>query len=127
MLNALAARATVELMAAGVMPTAIDDTKLNLSGSFTTFWTKFKASTNSDKLVTLLGVVGVVLLVIGVAGYLWKRRRGQGGGGGGTQGLLWTAVVGGLLAAPGFVIPVVLKAVDLIGNAFVSLFSSLLS
>lgn len=56
----------------------------------------------------ILAAIGVGIMVIALAGWLWKRRKGGAGGGGG-GGFPWIAfILGAVLAGPKIMIPAVL-------------------
>jgi len=94
----------------------IASTSINLASSWTTAWTAISGPLGA--FANLLGVIGALLVVFGVAGYIWERRRG---GGGSHQKLIYTIVIGAILAAPGVVVPSLLTAVDFIINALIGL------
>lgn len=91
---------------------------INLAGQWSALWAKIDQGDWST-LSQLLTWVGIILIVFAVAKWLWDKRRGQGGGMGGSTTVLYTAVIGGLLASPEIVIPVVLTVVDLLVNLVV--------
>lgn len=91
-------------------------TNINFVGSWNQFWSAVSGSITG--LVTLIGIVGMLLVVVGVLGYVWERRRG--GGGGGHSKLGFTILVGAIAAAPTVVIPVLLTIVDFVANGLVS-------
>lgn len=96
--------------------TIIATSSINFASSWTTFWSSISGSLG--KLPTLLGIIGMLLVVAAILTYLWERRRG--GGGGGHQKILWTILVGAILAAPSVVIPAILTIVDFIANVIAS-------
>lgn len=57
----------------------------------------------------------MLIIVAGIVKYLWDKRRG----GGNTNALVWTIVVGAVLAAPALIIPILLAAIDVVVNAVV--------
>ena len=92
---------------------------IDLAGSWNTAWTAISGPLGSFS--SLLAVVGTLMVVFGVVGYIWERRRG---GGGNHSKLIYTIVIGAVLSAPGVVVPVLLTAIDFIVNALISLLSS---
>lgn len=89
---------------------------IDLASSWTKAWTAISGPLGA--FASLLGVIGALLVVFGVAGYIWERRRG---GGASHQKLLYTIVIGAILAAPGVVVPSLLTAVDFLINALIGL------
>lgn len=92
-------------------------TTVNFAGD----WSKIQSDLNSalgPSLVTFLGVVGAVLIVLSVAKYFWDRRRG---GGGNHQHVLFTVLIGVILAAPSVVMPGILTIIDGVVNLFVKI------
>lgn len=83
----------------------------NLKGG----WSKVFSSINSafPNLLTLLGAVGVIIVVLAIAKYFWDKRRG----GANPANLGWSLAVGGLLAAPALIIPILLGFADAVINA----------
>lgn len=66
--------------------------------------------------------IGAIVLVMSVVAYVWQRRRGTGGGGkGGSKGVTMSAIVGGILVAPGALLPLLLGIIDTIINAFINI------
>lgn len=75
----------------------------------------------SQGLLTDLGIIGVIVLVASLVGWVLERRRsGFGGGMRAHSGLLWTMLFGALLAAPNVLIPALLTLIDLIINPIVN-------
>jgi len=91
---------------------------INFASSWTTFWSSISGSLG--KLPTLLGIIGMLLVVAAILTYLWERRRGGDGGKGGHSKILWAIIVGAILAAPSVVIPAILTIVDFVANVIAS-------
>jgi RsiW-degrading membrane proteinase PrsW (M82 family) len=89
---------------------------IDLAGSWNTAWTAISGSLGAFS--SLLAVIGTLLVVFAIVGYIWERRRG---GGGNHSKLIYTLVIGAVLSAPGVVIPALLTAIDFIVNALLSL------
>ena len=89
---------------------------INLANSWSTAWTAISGPLGA--FASLMGVIGALMVVVGVAGYIWERRRG---GGGSHSKLIYTIVIGAILAAPGVVVPALLTAVDFLINAILGL------
>ncbi|MDQ2738008.1 MAG: hypothetical protein M3Y35_05165 [Actinomycetota bacterium] len=85
------------------------------------FWSKITSAAGLTSALQLLKIVGAVLVVVAIVGWIWKKRRG---GGGDNKGLVWTLLVGALFAAPDFIIPAILWFVDLIVNAVIKVWPS---
>jgi len=99
------------------MPSTIIATaSINFASSWTTFWSSISGSLG--KLPTILGIIGMLLVVSAILTYLWERRRG--GGEKGHSKILWTILIGAILAAPSVVIPAILTIVDFIANVIAS-------
>lgn len=94
-----------------------DGTTSNLSGGWSTLWGKITSA--YPNLSPLMTSIGIIIVVLAAAKYVWEKRRG---GGGNTNALVWSLVIGGLLAAPGLLVPVILKladsAINFIGGFF---------
>jgi hypothetical protein len=88
---------------------------INLAGSWSTFWASTSKSIGT--LTTLLTTVGMLLVIGAILKYVWERRRG---GGSSPTTLLWTLLVGGVLAGPDVFIPTILTLADDVINAISS-------
>lgn len=88
-------------------------TSINLAGSWTTFWTKISGSLGT--FTNTLALVGMLLVVGAIVAYVWERRRG---GQANHSKVLWTMLVGGILAGPNIFIPGILTLADFVINAF---------
>jgi len=87
-------------------------TNVNLSAAWTTFWSAINRGQIST-LLTIVTVIGLIVMVSALLGFVFKKRRG---GGGDTKGLWWAIAIGALCSAPNVLIPVILKLIDLIVN-----------
>jgi hypothetical protein len=86
--------------------------------NFASDWTSIDAALNSalgSSLITFLGVIGTILIIFSVVKYIWDKRRG---GGGNHQHVMWTLLIGAILAVPAVVMPAVLTILDAIVNVF---------
>jgi hypothetical protein len=113
MLTTLAVKTTTLLSTA--------DTKIDLTGS----WNKLVGALSGgsvEKVLTFLSIVGVILVIASIGGYLWQRRRG---GGGNHSGLLWAGLVGALFAAPKVVVPIALTILDFLISALAGIVSNI--
>lgn len=98
-------------------------TSIDLGGSWSSLW----AVVNQGDWATLsklLSWFGVGLIVFAIIKFFWDKRRGGGAGGGGSQAVLYSAIFGGLLAAPELLIPALLGVLDLVINLFLRLISA---
>ncbi len=94
-------------------------TDINLESSWNTLWGNIQQSVGS--LLTILGYVGMLLVVGSVLKWLWDRRRGQGGQGFQAHShVVYTLVLGAVLAAPDVMIPWMLGALDAVANGISS-------
>lgn len=99
-------------------------TTVDFASSWSTFWTSISGSISG--LTKVLGIIGLLLVVGSIFKWLWERRRG--GMGGGFQAhshILFTLVLGAVLAAPDFMINWMLTLLDVIVNAIASIGQSL--
>lgn len=92
---------------------------LNLSGAWQAFWNGISGGLGN--LPMALAIIGMLIIVGGLIKFFWDKRRG---GGGNTSQLVWTSVIGSLLAAPNLILPILLGIVDLVVNMLVKLFKS---
>lgn len=93
---------------------------VDLSGAWSTFWGAVTSSAGTG-LTGFLSVLGVMVLIGALVGYLWQRMRNRGGDSG---KLLWAAAVGATLAAPGVIFPLMLGLMDMIANAAISVWQA---
>lgn len=84
----------------------------NLSGGWNTVWSSLTGGWPG--LVTAMTVIGVILVLAAVISWLWSKKRG--GSGNASQAVIWMLVIGGLLAAPTVLIPLILKLCDFLIN-----------
>lgn len=91
--------------------------QISLKGGWEKLWSAVSGAAGTG-LTTALTVIGVALVLIAVIGYIWQRRRG---GGGQSSGLIWTLIIGAILAGPTIVMPLLLTLIDWILNMFVNL------
>lgn len=89
--------------------------QVDFAGAWDAFWSR--AQGQLGDILVLAGIVGVLLVVGALVMYFYRKSRG---GGGNTTGLVWTMVVGGILAAPAFLIPIILNVVDFVINTIAS-------
>lgn len=97
---------------------------VNFSGAWSTFWSKI--SQPISKLLTLLTIIGVLLVVGALISYVFEKRRSGGGfngGGAGNSKIGWALAAGIILAAPNALIPLLLKIIDGVANAFLNILS----
>jgi len=93
---------------------------INLVNGWSTLWNAINSALGN--LAPLLTAVGAAMVVIAILGWIWERRRG--GGGQGHQKLLWTLLLGAVLASPDLLIPFFLTIADFIINAIANLAAS---
>ena len=102
----------------------MDLANVDFAGSWSTLWGSVSGSISG--FTKILGIIGLLLVVGSVLKWLWDRRRG--GMGGGLQAhshVLFTLVLGAVLAAPNFMIGWILTILDTIVNAIASIGQSL--
>ena len=97
--------------------------KVDFASSWQTFWGSLSGSLGS--FTKILGIIGLLLVVGSVLKWLWERRRGGQQGFKSHEGLLYTLVLGAVLAAPSFMIFWMLTILDTIVNAIASIGGSL--
>lgn len=96
--------------------------KVNLAGGWKVFWDKVQGQLGG--ITTLLTVIGALLVVMALVMWLMERRRsGSAGMGQGAQKVMWAGIVGAVLAAPGFILPIMLGIIDLVINSIMSVMS----
>lgn len=103
------------LSAPSIVPAAGGDT-VDLSAAWGSFWTPFSSAIGAEA-TTLITVIGVVVLIASIAGYIFQKRRG----GANTSGLFWAALFGAVLCAPAVLFPLLLQLADFIINGVLSL------
>lgn len=85
----------------------------SLKKSWEDFWA---AVSGNSAIPQIMGWVGAAAMVLSLIGFFWAKRKGQGNPQL-TQGLLWVAIFGGILALPGTLIPTLLGIVDAVIRA----------
>ncbi|MDA8285307.1 MAG: hypothetical protein M0Z42_18855 [Actinomycetota bacterium] len=101
------------------MPVAILATTstVNFAGDWTSVDTALNSALGAS-LVTFLGVLGTILIIFSVIKYVWDRRRtGQGN----HTHVMWTLLIGAILAVPAVVMPAILTILDAIVNVFLKI------
>lgn len=93
-----------------LVPMSAND-RVNFHGNWTTFWGAAQGQLGG--ILTLLGIIGLLLVAGAVIMWIYRKSRG---GGGNTSGLVWTIVVGAILASPNFLIPMLLRVIDFFIN-----------
>lgn len=93
---------------------------INLSGQWSKFWNAVKAAIGTQG-TNLMAIIGVALVVFALGKWVWDRRRG---GGGSNAGLIWMLVIGGILAAPDIIFPILLTITDWIVNTLIKVFGA---
>lgn len=83
----------------------------NLAGGWNNVFSKINSA--FPGLLTLMTSLGVLIVVGAIGKYFWDKRRG----GANASALGWSLAVGGLLAAPGLIVPICLKIADSVINA----------
>jgi len=83
---------------------------VNLAGS----WSGIQSALSSalGVLVTLFTIIGAILVIGSILGYIWERRRGSGN----HSKLIHTLILGAILASPGLLIPLFLTIADFVAN-----------
>ena len=90
--------------------------------NFASDWTSVDSAINSalgSSLITFLGVIGTLLIVFSVVKYIWDKRRG--GGGGGHTHVMYTLLIGAILAVPSVIMPAILTILDGVVNVFLKI------
>lgn len=100
-----------------MLPILASTTTVNFASDWTSIDTALNSALGSS-LVTFLGVIGTLLIVLSVIKYFWDRRRG---GAGNHTHLMWTLVIGAILAVPSVVMPALLTILDAVVNLFLKI------
>lgn len=107
-----------------LMPAAGSADKIDLKGNYEEFMSTI-AGGDLQAFLKVAAWFGAAILGIAIFKYFWNRRRGGGkGGGGASTGVLFAALVGGILVAPNALLPFVLGLIDAIMNACISIGST---
>ena len=104
---------------AAAVPAAV--TKINLAGSWTSFWAAIK--NGWPDIAFAMAFIGVGLVVFALAKWAWDRRRG-GSMGQGAQPLWGALIPGAIMMAPDVLLPLGLKMLDWIANIGLSLIAA---
>lgn len=89
--------------------------------NFASDWTSINSALTSalgSQLITFLGVVGTLLIFASIVKYIWDRRKGSQGN---HQHLMYTLLIGAILAVPGVIMPALLTIIDAIVNLFLKI------
>lgn len=91
-------------------------------------WEKFwGAIPNSGGISTLLAIAGGAIMAFFLVKWFWQKSRGGGGGNAMAGFPWWPMAVGLLLTAPTFLIPAVLRVVQVIINLVDLIFKTVVS
>jgi len=108
----------------GSNPDSGSSGSVNFASDWNNFWTSISGSLGG--LTKVLGIIGLLLVVGSVLKWFWDRRRGNVGQGFQAHShVVYTAVLGAILAAPDFMMQWILTLVDVIVNAISSIGNSL--
>lgn len=83
---------------------------ITLVKGWTTVWSAVTSALGP--LAAMLTAIGALLVVVSIVGYIWERRRG----GGNHSKLMYTLLIGAILAAPDLLIPLLLHIADFLAN-----------
>lgn len=109
---------------AGPSASGVPSQKVDFASSWQTFWGTISGSLGG--FTKILGIIGLLLVVGSILKWLWERRRnGLTGGFKAHEGLVYTLVLGAVLAAPNFMIFWMLTILDTVVNAIASIGGSL--
>lgn len=101
-------------------PASTPTGQVDFASSWQTWWTSI--STSLGGFTKILGIIGLLLVVGSVLKWLWERRRnGLTGGFKAHEGLVYTLVLGAVLASPNFMIFWMLTILDTVVNAIASI------
>lgn len=89
---------------------------VDFTKSWQEFWGAFSGSASG--LVTLAGIAGVLMVVVSICMWIFKKARG---GGANTSTVVWMLVIGGVLCAPTVLIPLILTIVEFVINGIASI------
>lgn len=91
---------------------------INLASGWSQVWGAISPVLGSSGTSLMTGI-GVIIAVFSVVAWLWERRKG--GGGQGHHKLLWSLLIGALLAGPAIVIPAALVIADFVVNGIIAI------
>ena len=97
---------------------------VNLAGGWEDLWSAV-SDTLGNGITNALTAIGVILVVASIIKWAAERRRAQGGvmGQQGT-GMMWSLLLGAILAAPAIIFPILLTIFDALINAVVNLWNA---
>lgn len=93
--------------------------KVDLQGGWSDVWSALKGAVGPS-LTNILTIAGVVIVVLALIGWLWKRRRNLAQQGGHAE-IAGAFMVGALLLAPEVIIPILLWLADGIINTVIAI------
>lgn len=104
-----------------VMAAAPGGTEIDFSGDWDSVWSNLKSGTGFQGLLDLAAGVGVLLIVVALCMWAWKKFTGRNVPGGQTS-ITGALILGAMLCGPELVFPLVLQMCDLVVNAVAQLF-----
>jgi len=99
-------------------------TVINLAANWSSFWGKISGPLGP--FLNLFALVGAILIAFGIVKWILDMRKG-GGGMASHKKLIFTILIGAILAGPDIVIPVFLTIIDGAASPLVSILKSLTS
>jgi len=100
----------------------VGTTTIDLASSWSSLWGKISGPLGP--FLSLFALVGAAMVVFGIVKWVLDMRKG-GGGIASHKKLIFTILVGAILAGPDIVMPIFLTIVDGAANVFVGIVSSL--
>lgn len=90
--------------------------RIDLSGGWDLLWARVWVDMPAG-MTNLMLLVGTMLVVFAILKWIWGRQHGRGVR---TSGLVWTLLIGAILAAPGAIVPIIMAGVDFVLNTALS-------
>ncbi|MCL6424365.1 hypothetical protein Bequi_13425 [Brachybacterium sp. JHP9] len=96
------------------------NTKVNFAGGWDTVWGAVSGQLGG--VATLLTVIGMLMVLFSVLAWIYQKRRGANMQGLG--GVFVVLFIGAVMAAPGAIIPGILRIIDWVANGLIALVNS---
>lgn len=98
--------------------TAGDAGPIDFEVAWNGMWPQIAAALTPQRL-HVLAMVGVAVVLVSLGGIVYRRSQGRNGR---EDSFVWTLLIGAVFAAPGFLVPLVLRGLDWVCNFVIGLF-----